>query len=70
LCYNKYRKEREVIKMTREKMMDNLIKKLGMEHKYVIYFCKICEEYPENEWNNAMIYGIYRGAMNHNWEEE
>lgn len=56
--------------MTRIEMMDNLIKRIGMEHPYVIGFCRLCETTPENEWNDSMLYGMYMGAIDHNWEEE
>ena len=30
--------------MSREKMMDNVIKKFGFEHDFTIWFCKLCEK--------------------------
>lgn len=32
--------------MTREKMMDNIIKAYGMESKEALYFCDLVERHP------------------------
>lgn len=34
--------------MTREEMMDNVIKKYGFESEITILFCKACEECDSN----------------------
>ena len=44
--------------MTREKMIDRLVKKFGHEDNRVIWFCGLCEEYEENEWNNRGLEGL------------
>ena len=38
--------------MTRKQMIDRLIASFGFEDSRVIWFCSLCEEYAENEWNN------------------
>ena len=39
------RKEKEENKMTREEMMDKVIKTRGMEDEKTIWFCRLCENY-------------------------
>ena len=44
MCYNKgTKKEREDKTMTREQMMDDVIRKYGFEVKTTIAFCRMCE---------------------------
>lgn len=45
--------------MIREKMQNELIKTFGHEHKVVIWFCGLCEQYPENDWNDTLLGCIY-----------
>ena len=34
--------------MTKEEMMDNMIRAYGMEDPLVINFCKLCEDEPDD----------------------
>ena len=42
-------KEREENKMTREKMMDKVIKTRGLEDEKTIWYCGLCENYRLTE---------------------
>ena len=42
-------KEREENKMTREKMMDKVIRTRGMEDEKTIWFCGLCENFRLTE---------------------
>ena len=48
--------------MTRKQMIDRLIASFGFEDSRVIWFCSLCEEYAENEWNNKCLEGLF-GAL-------
>lgn len=41
--------------MTRNEMMDAMIRLYGFEHPVVIQFCRLCEEWPEAEGNNKAL---------------
>lgn len=56
--------------MTREQMMNDVIRKVGMEHPWVVQFCSLCEQYEDTDWNNQILKLLYESAMAHNWEEE
>lgn len=43
------RKAREENKMTREKMMDKVIKTRGIEDEKAIWFCELCEDFRLTE---------------------
>ena len=43
------REEKEENKMTREKMMDKIIKTRGMEDEKTIWFCGLCEDFRLTE---------------------
>ena len=43
------REEKEENKMTREKMMDKIIKTRGMEDEKTIWFCGLCENFRLTE---------------------
>ena len=42
-------KEREENKMTREEMIDKVIKTRGMEDEKTIWFCELCEDFRLTE---------------------
>ena len=50
--------------MTRKEMQDRLVKSLGMEDEMVIEFFKLCEQYPESDWNNKCLFGIFEAMLN------
>lgn len=56
--------------MTREKMIDNLIERYGFEHPWVVAFCKWCEEWEENDWNNGCLNASYEAMMNYVEKDE
>ena len=39
----------------RENLIDRMIRLYGFEHKLVIEFVKMCEEWEENGWNNTSL---------------
>jgi len=41
--------------MTREEMMDKVIKKFGFENKWTIWFCELAEVLTESQLLNAYI---------------
>ena len=43
MCYNKLIKRKEDLKMTREEMLTNIIRKFGFEHQNTIHFAYMCE---------------------------
>ena len=55
-----YSDVKEVRKMTREKMLDNIIRKYGFEHSATITFAILMEDAKISE---KMITDLYRGLM-------
>lgn len=53
-------KERKVLKMTREKMLDNIIRKWGFEHTFTIIFATIIED---KNFTYKMVADLYKGLM-------
>lgn len=49
--------------MDRHQMQNDLIKKLGHEHFFVIDFITLCEDYPPNPWNDACLRNIYKAYL-------
>lgn len=49
-----------VRKMTREKMLDNIIRKYGFEHNATITFATLMED---AKFSEKMIKDLYRGLM-------
>lgn len=49
--------------MTREQMQDRLIKSFGHEDTRVIWFAELCEQYPESDWNNKCLEGIFSALI-------
>lgn len=49
--------------MSREQMQDRLIKSFGHEDDRVVWFCEMCEMYPENEWNNKCLEGLFSALL-------
>ncbi len=47
-------KREENTKM-RENLMDRMIRIYGYENPIVIEFCRLCEEWEENDWNNKVL---------------
>lgn len=43
---------------TIEQMQDRLIKKVGMEHPLVIWFCQLCKQYEHTEYNRETLYDV------------
>lgn len=39
----------------RENYIDRMVAIYGLENPIVIDFCRMCEEWPENEWNNTIL---------------
>lgn len=39
----------------RNNLIDRMIAIYGMEHTLVIQFCRLCEEYESNEWNDTAL---------------
>lgn len=39
----------------REELADRLIRLYGFENDITISFCKLCEQWEENEWNNKVL---------------
>lgn len=39
----------------RENLMDRMIRIYGYENPIVIEFCRLCEEWEENDWNNKVL---------------
>jgi hypothetical protein len=56
--------------MTREEMMNNAIRKYGFEHPWVIQFCKHCEDWEQNEWNDKCLESLYLAMIHYQVEEE
>ena len=49
--------------MTREEMIDRLVKSFGHEDSRVVWFCGLCEEFEENEWNNKCLEGLFGSLL-------
>lgn len=49
--------------LTREQMIDNLIRKYGFENTVVLMFAKMCEEYEDSAINNDLIRIFYENNM-------
>lgn len=47
-------KREENTKM-RENLMDRMIRIYGYENPIVIEFCRLCEEWEENDWNDKVL---------------
>lgn len=47
-------KREENTKM-RENLMDRMIRIYGYENPIVIEFCRLCEEWEENAWNDKVL---------------
>jgi hypothetical protein len=47
----------------REEMQNTIIRALGMEHPATVWFCGLCEEYADNEWNNKCLYGLMSALL-------
>ena len=39
----------------RENLMDRMIRIYGYENPIVIEFCRLCEEWEENDWNDKVL---------------
>lgn len=39
----------------RQELIDRMIKLYGFENQMVIEFCKLCENYTDNEWNDRCL---------------
>ncbi len=39
----------------REKLIDRMIAIYGFEHPIVIEFCRLCERWEDNNWNNKIL---------------
>lgn len=39
----------------RENLMDRMIKIYGFENPIVIEFCRLCEAWESNEWNDKVL---------------
>ena len=51
-------------------MIDNLIRRYGFEHPWVVAFCTWCDHWEENEWNNNCLQNCYDVMINHVEEDE
>lgn len=56
--------------MTREEMMNDVIRRYGFEHPWVIQFCKQCEDWEQNEWNDKCLKNLYLAMIHYQVEEE
>ena len=54
--------ESELINMSREEMIDDVIKKFGFESEYTIWFCRVAE-CPESEINDLLVEIAYQAVM-------
>lgn len=41
--------------LTKDQMVDNVIRKYGFENKWVVWFCELAEVLTENQLLNAYI---------------
>ena len=48
--------------MTREEMIDTVIKKFGFEDDRTIWFCRVCE-YPASPFNDKMVEISFNAIM-------
>lgn len=39
----------------REQLVDRMIRIYGFENQIVIDFCRMCEEWDNNEWNDKVL---------------
>lgn len=39
----------------RESLIDRMIRIYGYEHKIVLDFCRLCEAWENNDWNNKSL---------------
>ena len=39
----------------RKSLIDRMIRIYGFEHPIVIEFCKLCESYADNEWDDQCL---------------
>lgn len=56
--------------MTRDEMMNNVIRKYGFEHPWVIQFCKFCDEWEDVKVLNDGLESLYIAMMTHKEIEE
>ena len=47
-----------------EKWATYLIYRYGLEHKLVVFFCKLAEEYEYNEWNIEYFDILFKALSN------
>ena len=56
MYYNNYRNRKgKVLDMSKEQMIDEIIRKYGFENKWTIWFCEIAEVLTESQLLNAYI---------------
>lgn len=55
--------------MTREEMMDKVIRNRGFEDKYTVWFCQMCEEVENDHAVLAAFIAITAGLVDENEEE-
>ncbi len=56
--------------MTKEEMMNDVIRKYGFEHPWVILFCELCEEWEDEKVRNEGLENLYIIMMAHKEIEE
>lgn len=59
------------MKHSRKEMMNKIISLIGMEHPWAVQFCKFCEEWEENEYNNIILSTLFETAINYkgDWDK-
>ena len=56
--------------MTREEMMDEVIRNRGFEDKYTVWFCQMCEEVENDHAVLAAFIAVTTGLVDEDEEEE
>lgn len=49
--------------MTREKMMNDVIRKYGFKHPWAIHFCVFCEDWEDKKVYNDGLESLYIAMM-------
>ena len=64
--YNEYIKRKEITKMTREEMLNNVVRRFGFEAPETIRFAQYCEDFD----NDKVITVAYKWIMMKKIKEE
>ena len=56
--------------ITREEMMNDVIRRYGFEHPWVVKFCEFCDEWENEKVYNDGLESLYIALMTYTMPEE